>query len=76
MEPYVTLILRSSLIKRCIPGHISKSLLSGKSFERYSHGTSLKPRNLSNDNAKQVTKKRNMLCSVLLENTHQIKADG
>jgi len=37
---------------------LGKSPLGGESFELYSHGTSLKPRNLSNDKAKGVTKKQ------------------
>ena len=59
--------------KKKFPDMLGKSPLGGESLEMYSHGTSLKPRNLSDDKAKGVTKKKSMLCSIFLENAHQNK---
>ena len=68
----MTLILRTSLIKKKTFLNISgKSPLGGESLVFYSHDTSLKPRNLSDNEAKGATKKRSMLCSIFLENAHQ-----
>ena len=75
-ERYVTLISKSSWMKKKkkFLDILGKSPLGGDSLELYSHGTSLKPRNLSDDKAKGVTKKKSMLCSIFLENAHQNKA--
>ena len=65
-ERYVTLMnvmLKSSLMKKKKKKFLDilgKSPLGGESLELYSHRTSLKPRNLSDDKVKGATKKRGM----------------
>ena len=64
-ERYVTLMnvmLKSSLMKKKkkFLDILGKSPLGGESLELYSHGTSFKPRNLSDDKVKGATKKRGM----------------
>ena len=75
-ERYVTLISKSSWMKKKekFLDTLGKSPLGGESLELYSHGTSSKPRNMGDDKAKGVTKKKSMLCSIFLENAHQNKA--